>query len=120
MSKYEGTTQFHLAYSELINAARFRGLTTYQALAQLCNLPLTGNKMGADTGEILGMITRQEMDEGRPMLSAVCVGVSGEPGEGFFGLAKRLGRFDSVDPKERMAFWRSELQAVYEAWKIKY
>jgi len=117
---YEGTKELHLAYAELIHAARYQGVTTYQSIAQLCNLPLTGNRMGADTGEILGLITRQELGEGRPMLSAVCVGVSGKPGKGFYGLAKKLGRFDSTNPGERSRFWRSELQAVYEAWKIKY
>ena len=34
-----------------------------------------------------------QADRGRPMLSAIAVGVSGSPGDGFFGLAKTLGKF---------------------------
>ncbi|MEP0766903.1 MAG: hypothetical protein HRF45_10245 [Fimbriimonadia bacterium] len=69
MSKYRGTTAFHLVYAELIQAVRYRGLTTYQRVARIGGLPESGNAMGRETGEVLGLICRQEVGEGRAMLS---------------------------------------------------
>ena len=54
LSKYLGTKEYLLVYGELITAARYRGVTTYQAIAQLIGLPLTGNYMGSEVGQILG------------------------------------------------------------------
>lgn len=117
MSKYTGTTALHLIYSELIQAARYRGLTTYQTIARIGGLPEMGNAMSAATGEVLGLIVEQERAEGQPMLSAVCVGVSGKPGEGFYALAKQLGLLTDDCKEAREAFWRSELASVYDAWR---
>ncbi|MFQ5401031.1 MAG: hypothetical protein ACE5E7_15710 [Anaerolineae bacterium] len=44
----------------------------------------------------MGEIAADEMKRGRPLLSAVAVGVSGQPGPGFFALARQLGRLDAV------------------------
>lgn len=114
--KYRGSVVYHLVYSELIQAARFRGLTTYQAIAQLMGLPLQGSYMGREVGLMLGEITENELREGRPMLSAVAVGVSGTPGPGFGGLARSLGKLASEDKAEEKAFWEKEREAVYKAW----
>ncbi len=50
------------------------------------------------------------------MLSAVVIGVSGQPGSGFFALAQELGQltYDSVEAKQR--FWDDTRKAVYAAW----
>lgn len=120
MSKYKGTTELHLIYAELIQAARYRGQTTYQRIAQIGGLPMSGNAMSSATGQILGLIVDQEIAEGRPMLSAVCVGVSGKPGEGFYALAKQLNRFQDDSKEAREAFWLGELEAVYDAWAVKF
>lgn len=114
--KYRGTVVYHLVYSELIQAARFRGLTTYQAIAQIMGLPLQGSHMGREIGQMLVEIVENELREGRPMLSAVAVGVSGTPGPGFTGLARTLGKLTSEDKAEDMAFWEKEREAVYKAW----
>lgn len=114
--KYRGTVAYYLVYSELIQAARFRGLTTYQAIAQIMDLPLKGSYMGREVGQMLGEITENELREGRPMLSAVAVGVSGTPGPGFAGLARTLGKLTSEDKAEEKAFWEQEREAVYKAW----
>lgn len=119
MSKYAGSTNLHLIYCELIQAARYRGLTTYQTIARIGGLPQQGNAMSAATGAVLGLIVQQEQAEGRPMLSAVCVGVSGKPGEGFYNYAEELGLFVGGDKEEREEFWQKQLSAVYEAWKPK-
>jgi hypothetical protein len=63
--------------------------------------------------DLLDEISRQEYATGRGMLSAVVVRkVEMDPGNGFFKLARALGR--SAD--DRMKFWTEELQFVYDAW----
>ena len=115
--KYRESVIYHLVYCELIRAARYRGLTTYQAIAQIMGLPMSGNHMSKETGQIIGEIAEDEVKNGRPMLSAVVVGVSGKPGSGFIPWAKKLERIDQGDEITKEEFWKQELTAVYEAWK---
>jgi hypothetical protein len=115
-NRYRGTTDYVRVLAELVHAAEYRGVTTYQDLAVIMGLPLQGAYMGRETGHILGEISEDEVTAGRPMLSAVAVSVSGKAGPGFFGLAKDLGRF-SGDPADEERFWRAELDAVYATWK---
>jgi hypothetical protein len=115
-NKYRGTTDYIRVLAELVHAAEYRGVTTYQDLAVIMGLPLQGSYMGKETGHILGEISEDEVAAGRPMLSAVAVSVSGKAGPGFFALAKDLGRF-SGDPGDEERFWRQQLHAAYETWK---
>jgi hypothetical protein len=115
--KYRGTTNYNRVLAELVRAAEYRGVTTYQDIAVIMGLPLQGAFMGRETGHILGEISEDEVKAGRPMLSAVAVSVvTGKAGPGFFALAKELGRFGG-DPAEKETFWHQELQAVYDTWK---
>ena len=82
-------------------------------------LPLVGNHMGKETGHILGEISEDEVSQNRPMLSAVAVGTSGHPGEGFYGLAKDLGKLRNDSPEKRRQFWENEKKAIYLTWKLK-
>jgi hypothetical protein len=116
MNRYRGTTDYIRVLAELVHAAEYRGVTTYQDLAVIMGLPLQGSHMGKETGHILGEISEDEVTAGRPMLSAIAVSVNGKAGPGFFVLAKQLARF-SGDPADEETFWRHELQAVYETWK---
>ncbi len=116
-NKYRGTTNYIRVLAELVRAAEYQGVTTYQDIAVIMGLPLQGAFMGKETGHILGEISEDEVKAGRPMLSAVAVSVvTGKAGPGFFALAKELGRFNG-DSAEEQNFWRQELQAVYETWK---
>ena len=115
-NRYRGTTDYIRVLAELVHAAEYRGVTTYQDLAVIMGLPLQGSYMGKETGHILGEISEDEVSADRPMVSAVAVSVSGKPGPGFFGLAKELRRF-SGGPADEESFWRQELEAVYETWK---
>ena len=101
--------------AELVNAAQYRGVTTYQDIALIMGLPTTGHRMGRETGAILDEISTDEVRAGRPMLSAVVVNTEGKPGPGFFRLAAELGRAAGGDAD--VEFWKRERNAVYEAWK---
>lgn len=114
--KYRGTTDYALVYSELITAARYRGTVTYQEIAKMMGLPLTGNYMQKLIGYILGEISEDEVVKGRPMLSSIVVGVKGVPGPGFYNFAKELGRLTDQSDEE---FWNAEKKAVYDTWKVK-
>ena len=114
--KYRGKKIFHIIYNELITAARYRGTVKYQEIAMLMDLPLSGNYMGSEVGSILGAISEEEHNRGRPMLSAVAVGSTGSPGEGFFNLARGLGAQFEDSPKGKRAFWEQEKKKVYETW----
>ena len=87
-NKYRGTTTYVHVLAELVRAAQYRGITTYQDIAVIMGLPMKGNLMGAQTGWILGEIAEDEVKAGRPMLSAVAVDVSGTAGRGVFGLTR--------------------------------
>jgi hypothetical protein len=118
MATIHGTKEYFLIYAELITAARYHGTVTYQHLAQLIDIELAGNRMGSLLGEILGGISKDEVKlYHRPMLSAVSINVAGNPGPGFFGLAKELGKLTSDDPADQRTFWETERQAVYKAWQ---
>ena len=113
--KYRGTADCALVLGELVRAAQYRGLTTYQDIAPLVGLRQSGQYMGKEIGLILGAISEDEVLAGRPMLSAVAVNVKGDPGPGFFKLARELGRLEQNGDKS--AFWKEERDNVYEAWR---
>ena len=47
------------------------------------------------------------------LISALAVNVKGDPGPGFFGLARELGRLDQNEDKS--AFWKTERDDAYKA-----
>jgi len=115
--KYRGTKEYYLIYSELITAARYRGTITYQEIAKIIGLPLKGSYMGAEIGHLLGEISEDEFNAGRPMLSSIAVNVQGSPGSGFFELARSLGKLTEESKEAENDFWEEESEAVYEIWK---
>lgn len=113
--KYRGTTDYVLLLAHLVRAAQYRALTTYQDIAFLMGLAQSRNHMAKEIGLLLGAIAEDEFDAGRPMLSAVAVGVSGKPGPGFFDLARQLGRLDPND--DEGVFWENERGKAYKTWR---
>ena len=94
----------------LIEVARNRGLITYGELAPIAKLP--ARNIGS---LILDAISRDEVNAGRPMLSAVVINADeGIPGYGFFNLAAELNRTGNADSDD--AIWEAEREAVYEHW----
>ena len=114
--RYRGKKDYALIYTELITAAKYRGTVTYQEIAQIMGLPLSGNHMSREVGWILGEISADELANGRPMLSAIAIGVNGKPGAGFYDWARKLERLTS---ENEQSFWESECKAVYDTWKTK-
>ena len=115
-SKYRGTKAYALVVSELITAAKYRGTFTYMEIANILGIHKPGSHMAKQVGKILGEISEDEASLGRPMLSAIAVGVEGKPGPGFFGLARDLGKLTAGDDEQK--FWEKERKAVYEYWKV--
>jgi hypothetical protein len=101
--------------TELLRAARYRGVTTYQEIAWIMGLPSNNGFMNAATGQILDEISEDEVLAGRPMLAAVAVGVGGKPSTAFYDLARELGRLGYGQDESQ--FWVDELTSVYEAWR---
>jgi len=113
--KYRGTPDYFRVFSELVEAAEYQGVTTYQDIAVIMGLPLKGSYMGREVGHILGEISEDEVKAGRPMLSAIAVSVDGKPGQGFFSLARDLGRL--AESEDKAAYWEKEKLLAYEVWK---
>lgn len=114
-NKYRGTTTYVHVLAELVRAAQYRGVTTYQDMAVIMGLPVTGSHMGKETGQMLREISVEEVAAQRPMLTAVVVGVQGKPGDGFYVLAGELGKMKAGEDEH--AFWEREREAVYAAWR---
>lgn len=68
---WSNTKEYFITYSILINAAQHQGVATYQEVAQACGLPTAGSYMGSVVGQILGLVSQNEIAHNRPMLSAI-------------------------------------------------
>lgn len=115
--KYRGSKEHFLVYCELIRAARHRGTVTFQEIAEIMGLPLSGGHMAAEVGQMIGAISVDEHGYGRPMLSAIVVSVRDLPGKGFFDLARELGRLQDDSEEGERRFWEEEKKAVYAKWQ---
>lgn len=113
--KYRGTPMYFRVVTELMNAAQYHGLTTYQDIAAIMGLPLSGNHMQREVGYILGEISDDEVAAGRPMLSSVAIGINGKPGAGFYSLAYDLELLPTKD--ENLQFWDAQRKLTYNAWR---
>jgi hypothetical protein len=93
-----------------------KGTMTYSELSKR----ITSLRLGPDSlalRELLGEISAAEDSAGRGLLSAVVVhqGGDGRPGQGFFVLAKGLGR----DTNDQKKCWPTELRRVRDVWKMR-
>jgi len=118
--RYRGTGEYFLVFAELVRAAKHRGTVTYQELADMIALPLTGNHMANELGKLLGEISDDQHRLGKPMLSAVVVTVDGTPGPGFFDMASKLGKFSGSTPAQQKQFWETEIAEVHKLWQQKF
>ncbi len=97
----------------LIQKAKQRAMIPYSELVGLVE-PVTFNAYDPRLFAILGQISIEEHEQGRPLLSVLVVHKTGDmqPGEGFFELAESLGR----DVRDVLKAWIAELQKVYQYW----
>ena len=116
--EWKDTKEYFITYSIMINTARHQGLCTYQEIAQAVDFPTTGSFMANQIGSLIGAVSRNEIEHGRPMLSSLVVGVSGVPGEGYYSWAGQLGLFKQGENQEE--FWKLECEKIYEEWKAAY
>jgi hypothetical protein len=76
--------------------------------------------MAKEVGHLLGEISEDKCRSGRPMLSALAVHEQdGEPGNGFFELAKLIGKLNDDSEESRDRFWAQERDAAYILWRKK-
>ena len=114
-TKYRGTNKYIDVLTRLVHAARYGVLLNYQDVAALIGVSSRGKAMANEIGHVCREISEDEVNAGRPMLSALVVGKKGMPTKEFFCCAKNLGRFPvHLDEKE---FWEKERNAVYATWR---
>jgi hypothetical protein len=115
--KYYESLEYHLVYCELIHAAQSRSLVTYKRVGELMGITTPGNHLSRETGEMIGTISANELEHGRPMLSAIVVqSEKPVPGDGFYNWAMRLNRYDPSLYAKPDDFWHFELGEVYKTW----
>jgi hypothetical protein len=101
-------------YARLRDAAQRGQLLTYSEIAPLAGLDMESPEDRVRLGKILGDISSKEHAEGRPLLSVIVVhAVDSSPGEGFFKLARELGR---LGKGKEIEFFAEEARRVFDLW----
>ncbi|MGG4481229.1 hypothetical protein [Paenibacillus illinoisensis] len=102
-----------------------RNVCTYSEISNYIKLKmnLIVEPMSSALSGLLADISIYEHEQGDPLLSVVVVNKeTRNPGDGFFKLAKDLGRYTgSLSSKEQKdEFFISELNAVHKIWEREY
>ena len=104
-------------FDRLKAVAKAQDVTTYADIAPLAGLDMGSPDDRNRIAEILGDISRHELAQGHPMLSAVVIHRDNSiPGQGFFTLARELGLHKGKDDD---TFFVNELRRVHEFWKAR-
>ena len=104
-------------HKKLTEVARAQATISYSELAPLVDLDMSRDSDRAEMGRILGEISTHEHEERRPMLSAVVTHKDGDPGKGFYTLARELGVM--ARRMSKLAFWSQELRRVHDYWSTR-
>lgn len=96
----------------LTSCARRRATTTYSELCAVVDAIHLRPYSFAIVAFLNEICTEEDAAHGVMMASLVVRKDSGVPGDGYFRHADRLGR----DISDREAFWRSEVEKVYDVW----
>lgn len=103
-----------MLYRELVEIARDGRTETYGEIGRVVGLSMGNPRHRALIGGLLDGIDCREHAAGRPQLAAVVVRKrEGDPGRGFFVIARRLGLHTEEDDR---AYWRETLGRVHEYW----
>lgn len=105
------------AVAAMVDRAKVRGRIAYSELTPLITA-VRFEPFDTRLFHLLGEVSVEEDAAGRGMLSAVVVHKREDmqPGEGFFILAKHLGR----NTKDVLKFWIAELNKVHDYWANKH
>lgn len=111
------TTNMARLYARLVTVARQPdGTIAYSEVGALIGLDMENPADRNELSELLEEIVRAEVAEGRPMLSSVVIYKDGSGlGQGFFKLARELGRA-RADEEDYVVHAR-ELKVTYAAWR---
>lgn len=101
-----------ILYDKLIEVARNGETIPYGTVMKLVGLKL-GNNGGKEIGKMLGDISTEEHQGGRPLLSVVVM-TGKKPSKGFFTLAKNL-KLQTTQTDDD--YFKSELQKTHTFWK---
>lgn len=101
----------------LIETARRGDVIHYAPLGRLYDLDMANPQHRIRIGEMLGEISRHEVQNGRPMLSSVVVhgGDNPLPGRGFFKLGVELGVVRAGE--DEVEFAVRQLKESYKVWR---
>jgi hypothetical protein len=105
-----------IVYDMCRQAANEGKTITYSDVGSRIGLDMANEGERFKLGQLLDEVSRHEHAQGRPLLSVVVVHADGDtrPGDGFFVLARELGKFAGGDKDE---FFFAELESTYAAWK---
>ena len=103
-----------IIYQEIIQVAKNESLTHYSDIGPLVGLNMESPADRNVMSNILDKISKNEHENGKPLLSAVVI-LRDEniPGDGFFGMAQEVGLYDGSGKDQ---FWANELRRVYNYW----
>ena len=104
--------------NKLIEVAKKGGTIAYWEIADMCHLNLNDPKdREIELPKLLGNISKEEVRNGRPMLSVVAIhkNTPKMPGDGFFELAKELGKLKRGESRD--VFFANEYKEVCRYWK---
>ena len=104
-------------YEELKRVAERREVTSYSAIAPMVDLDMNRADDRRQIGVLLDEISTHEHEQERPMLSAVVTHKDGDPGKGFYTLARELGVM--ARKTSPLAFWSQELRRVHDYWSTR-
>lgn len=97
----------------LVRKAKERAMIPYSDLVAQVRA-VNFNAFDVRLFSILGQLSTDEHQQGRPLLSVLVVHKTGDmqPGDGFFELAESLGR----DTSNLLEAWIAEVRQVYQYW----
>ncbi len=108
----------NVLYEYLKQVARAEGTVTYTEIAQMLGLNMQSQSDRNELGRVLGAISTYEYLHERPLLSVVTVFTNeGFPSNGFFTLAKDVGKFLGSTEMDKLTFFATELKAAHQFWK---
>jgi hypothetical protein len=106
-------------YRRIREVAKSCGITYYSVVSPLAGLDMGSQADRNRLSDVLDEINMNELQENNdgPLLSAVVVLKDKNiPGDGFFKLARELGRYDGNDD---LMFWLKEVRRVHDHYAIR-